>query len=359
MRARHESHRRIQRLATLAVTTVAALAVVSCTSRGSSETAGPGSPAAANPAESREGWPRELTLGLAGGNDLEVALEYNKPLAARLEKATGLAVKLFLPTSYSGVVEGMRARRVDAMQVGVFSYLLAVQEAGAEAVAVDVTAGDPPVYEARRRAEYYSVISVKKGNGIASLADLKGRTFTFVEPASTSGHLVPKTELLNAGLTPDKDVKTRFAGSHPAALIALWNGQSDASASAETMLSRMAASGQIEYCGFADGEIGRPRTIAEVKAVFDACPAGRIVAIHYSDPIPGTPFAVRGDLPAALKAAIRTSLLDTPGDPDFIRTAKRWYIDPSRGLGLPTLDAHYDQMRQMAKLLDLNLKGLQ
>jgi phosphonate transport system substrate-binding protein len=308
----------------------------------------------------RPGWPSGLTLGLAGGIDAESALESNKPLAARLEKATGLPVKLYHATAYSSVVQAMRSKRVDGLQIGVFSYLLAVREANAEALAVYVnTFAEPAVFDPRLRPEYCSVIVVKKGNGIRSLADVKGRTFTFVEPASTSGHLVPKTELMKAGLVADRDFKTRFAGSHASSMLALWNGQSDASAVSEMSLRNAVASHQIDYCGFPDHDIGRVRSAEEVKAVFDACPDGSLAPLHYSYPIPGTPIAFRADLPADLKAIIKASLLSTRDDPDFITHAKRWYVDPSQDLGLPVLDAYYSRLREMTKLLDLDLKGLQ
>jgi len=304
------------------------------------------------------GWPDQLRLGMAGVNDAEAALERNAPVARRIQDATGIPTKFFTLTSYSSVVEAMRAKRIDGMQVGVFSYILAVEQARAEAVAVYISSyGEPAVYDPLLRPDYYSVICVKKGNGIRSLADLKGRTFNFVEPASTSGHLVPRNELIRAGLVPDKDVKTRFAGDHAASIISLWNGKADAAAASEPSL-RLLGRRQIEYCGFPDHEIGRARTAVEIKAVFDACPDGRIAAIHYSFPIPGTPFALRADLPADLKAAIKASLLATPGDAEFIRAAKRWYVDPSVEKGLPNLDAYYDEMRAMARLLDLDLHGL-
>jgi phosphonate transport system substrate-binding protein len=313
----------------------------------------------ADPNRLPPGWPKELTLGLAGGVDAEAAMESNKGLADRLAKALGIPVKLHHAAAYSSVVQAMRAKRVDGLQVGVFSYLLAVQEANAEALAVYVnTFAEPAVYDPLIRPEYYSVISVKKGNGIASLADLRGRTFTFVEPASTSGHLVPKTELIKAGLVPDKDVKTRFSGGHSASLLALWNGTAEAAASAEPALSNARRNNMFEYCGFPENEIGRRRTPEEIKAVFDACPNGKLAPIHYSFPIPGTPIAFRADLPADLKAKIRESLLSTPADAEFIKSSKRWYVDPSKEMGLPNLDAYYNQLREVAKLLDLDLKGV-
>ena len=78
----------------------------------------------------------------------------------------------------------------------------------------------------------------------------------------------------------------------------------------------------------------------------------------FSVQIPGTPFALRGDLPADLKAIIQASLLSTPQDPQFIREARRWYVDPSVHLKLPNIFAYYDSMREMAKLLDLDLTRL-
>jgi ABC-type phosphate/phosphonate transport system substrate-binding protein len=113
--------------------------------------------------------------------------------------------------------------------------------------------------------------------------------------------------------------------------------------------------GQVEYCGFPDGRIGRPRSDAEIQVVFDACPNGKLVAIRVT-PIPGTPFALRGDLPADLKEIIRASLLSTPQDAEFIREAKRWYVDPSVGMKLPNILTYYDAMRDMGKLLDLDLR---
>ena len=93
--------------------------------------------------------------------------------------------------------------------------------------------------------------------------------------------------------------------------------------------------------------------------MFDACPDGRLAPLHYSFPIPGTPIAFRADLPADLKAVIKRALLSTAGDPAFIHAARRWYVDPSVEMGLPNLDAYFDRMRELAKLLDLDLRGLE
>lgn len=315
----------------------------------------------AEPAPSaRAGWPQELIIGVAGDSDGDAPLDNHAPIAARLGRATGLPVKFYTSTNYSVIVEALRARRIHALQLGVFSYLLAAEHANAEALAVFVnTFADPAIHDPALVNGYYSIIVTKKGSGVRSLADLKGKTFNFGDPASTSGHLVPKTEMIRAGLTPGTDVKTRFAGDHAAAMVSLWNGHADAAAVSESNLRNIVESGLVKYCGFPLHEIRRPRTVEALREVYERCPAGVLVPIHYSFPIPGTPFAVRADLPADLKNAIRETLLGTADDAEFIRTAKRWYADPSTGMGLSKLDAYYNPLREMAKLLDLDLRTVQ
>jgi phosphonate transport system substrate-binding protein len=305
-------------------------------------------------------WPSELNCGLFGGDDAEGALRDNEPLADYLSNYLGIPMEYTVGTSYNAVIESMRAGHTNCGTVGPFSYILAVQEAGAEAVAVEVYANDEnPVYDPTLRPAYFSVISVKKGSGIDSLDDLKGKTFSFVDPASTSGFLIPSSEFHAVGIDPENDMTTIFAGSHPTSAIALWNDKVDGAASTETTLVNLAKEGQIDYCGFADGKTGVDRTPEEIKAVYDACPDGSIVAIAYSSPIPNTPFAVKSDLPESLKQAIKDALLDIRNHPDLIAQTKTWYIDPNieYNLGLPHLDNYYDPLREVAKQLDLDLKS--
>jgi phosphonate transport system substrate-binding protein len=323
--------------------------------------ASPAAPPAASGSKSdpRADWPKALRLGLFGGTDSEATIADNKPVAEYIQERLGIPVTYFTGTSYSAVIEAMRAKRVEAMQVGPFSYLLAVQEAGAEALGITVsTRAQPAVFDASLRPAYFSVISTKKGSGIRSIADLKGHSLNFVDPASTSGHLIPKTLLLANGLVPDRDVKTVFAGAHPTSVLALWNDKSDAASSTETTLYNLAQNNQIEFCGFADGEVGKDRSPADVSSLYDACPNGKIAMVAFSDPIPNTPFAVRGDLPPTLKQAIKEALLAMKDQPDVIARSKRWYLDPSKEKGLPSLDAYYNPLREVAKTLDLDLKTL-
>jgi phosphonate transport system substrate-binding protein len=308
----------------------------------------------------RAGWPKTFRLGLFGGDDAEETLRNNEPFKKYMEEKLGIPVEVFTGTSYGAVTEAMRANRVDGMQVGPFSYVLAVQEANAEALAVSVSsAAQEPKYDPTVKPYYISVAFAKKGNGVATLNDLKGKGFNFVDPASASGHLAPKTMLIKRGINPDKDLRAVFAGSHPTSVISVWNDKAPAGGTNESNLKRLADSGQIEWCSYPDGEINKVRTEAEIKSLYDSCPNGKIVTLAQTDPIPNTPFAVRQNLPESFKAAVKQALLDMKDRPDMVTTMKRWYVDPTQEFGLQTLDQFYNSLRDIAKLLNLDLKELE
>jgi phosphonate transport system substrate-binding protein len=64
---------------------------------------------------------------------------------------------------------------------------------------------------------------------IKSLADLKGKTFAFGSPSSTSGHLMPRYFLLQQGIDPEKDFKRiAFSGAHDATAAFVESGRVDA-----------------------------------------------------------------------------------------------------------------------------------
>ena len=316
-------------------------------------------PAAADP---KADWPKEITIGFFAGDDAEKALKDQTAFIDRIQKNMGVTVKGVTGSSYSAVIEAMRNKKADAMIVGPFSYVLAVQEANAEALVVNLTPtvkkGDTAKIDPNLKPYYYSVLITKKGSGIKSINDLKGKDFAFVDPASTSGHLMPKTSLLNNKIDPDKDMKVIFAGSHPSAVQAVWNNKVPAAATFEGNLYALAKDGQIDFCAFPDGIVGKPRTQAEVDANYANCKDGSIVPFFYSVPIPETPFAVRADLPQSFKDAMKKTLLDATNDPAYVAAAGSYFVDPTKDLGLARLDDFYNILRDAAKLLNLDLKKM-
>jgi phosphonate transport system substrate-binding protein len=318
----------------------------------------PEAPVAATPGNyDKTDWPSEMNCGLFGGDDTTAALADAQPFADYLSAWLGIPVEYTTGTSYNAVIASMASNHTNCGTVGPFSYILSVEEAGAVAIGVQVySSAETPVYDPSLTASYYSTIVVKKGSGISSLEQLKGHAVSFVDPASTSGYLLPAADMIESGVDPEKDVQAIFSGSHPSSAIALWNDKVEAAAIYESALPQMAAEGLIDYCGFPDGKVNVPRTQEEIDAVYEACPDGSIVAISYSAPIPNTPFAVKSDLPASLMQAIYDALMNMKNEPELIAQTAYWYIDPTGdSLDPARIDAFYDSLRKVAEALDLDL----
>ncbi|HVW57716.1 MAG TPA: phosphate/phosphite/phosphonate ABC transporter substrate-binding protein [Rhizobiaceae bacterium] len=152
--------------------------------------------------------PYEATAVLAPLYD-----EFGKLLAAKL----GCPVKIQITTSYTTEIEAMRQGKLEAAELGPFGYELAKKEVpGLTAVAQFGSSDGKPV-------SYWASIVTWKGSGIKTLKDLKGKSFAFADPASTSGYLMPAYGMKSVGLDAKKDVKGVFAGTHTASFEALRN----------------------------------------------------------------------------------------------------------------------------------------
>ena len=255
----------------------------------------------------------ELLMGLVPAEDPSVVVNDNQAIIAALETSTGMRVKPFVATDYNGVIEALRAKRLDLAILGPFSYVLAASVTPVDPIAIAATK--------TQGASYHALIIARKDSGITTLADLKGRSFSFVDPSSASGHLFPKTGMLNAGLNPDTDLRAIFAGSHDASVLALLNGKVDAAAVADSLLDTVVARGLAKR--------------EDLSVVWQ------------SDPIPGAPVVMRSDLPADLKAklvAAFAAMHDVPWSKGAVIT--RW---------VPATDADFQIVRDTARLLKLDL----
>jgi phosphonate transport system substrate-binding protein len=315
-------------------------------------------PAGAGPAKLPAGWPPRLRIGFFVGDDVIEGAEADRHLVAYLERRLGMPVEAYSATSYTAVIEAMRAGRIDAMAVGPFSHILAMREARAEALAVIVTfEGREPKYDPELPPYYFSLILARHGDGFPDLASLKGSSFGFVDPASTSGHLFPRALLLRAGLNPDRDLRVLFTGSHAASALAVSRGKVVAGACSGYGAERLHQEGMLRVAASPAGDLfHHARSASDLAAHRAAAQPGELIVLAQSAPIPRTPFAARADLPADLKARLREALLDTARHPELVPTLRRWFVDPAPAMGLANLDALYEPVREVARVLELDLQ---
>lgn len=237
-----------------------------------------------------------------------------KPLGEYLEQQLGMPVKFTPVSDYAAVVESLASDRLDLAWLGGFTFVQA-----------RLKTGDAIPLVQREQDEQFTSKFITADPEVKSLADLKGKTFAFVDPSSTSGHLFPKAGLIKAGFDPDNDFsRVIFSGGHDASAIAVQNGKVDAGAVADALLESAIARGMVKQ--------------------------DEIAIVWKSPPIPGAPFVMRTDLPEPLKKRLRAAFAqqkDLPWGPNA--TIKRW---------VPVDDSHFDVVRDTARLLKLDIKKL-
>jgi phosphonate transport system substrate-binding protein len=177
--------------------------------------------------------PREAELGteenpiiwaLVPSGETDTVLSGFQSVADIIFEQTGLVVEPFVATEYAGVIEAMSADppKAHMASLATFAYMLAAERGVAEAELVSLRRGS---------ASYNGQIFARTDSGITSLADFAGKTFCGVDPLSTSGWIIPSFTLGAAGVDVNNDLDVVFAGSHDAAVSAVYNGECDGGSS--------------------------------------------------------------------------------------------------------------------------------
>ena len=141
------------------------------------------------------------------------------PLGKYLEQQTGMKVEFIAVTDYAAVVESLATGRIDMAWLGGFTFVQASKRTNGAAI---------PIVQREEDTRFTSKF-VTSNPQIKTLADLKGKTFAFGSPASTSGHLMPRYFLIQAGIEPDRDLKNiAYSGAHDATVAFVQSGKVDA-----------------------------------------------------------------------------------------------------------------------------------
>ena len=113
---------------------------------------------------------------------------------------------------YAAAVEALANRKVDLAWFGGFTFVQAQIRSGGKAV---------PIVQ-REEDEKFRSVFITSDPAIKQLSDLKGKDVSFGSQSSTSGHLMPRSFLLQAGVDPDKDFRrVAYSGAHDATIAAV------------------------------------------------------------------------------------------------------------------------------------------
>jgi len=239
-----------------------------------------------------------LIMGLIPAEDPKAMMEQYTPMKNWLEKEMKRCIKLFTATDYTGVIEAMRAKKIDFAWFGPFSYVLANERAGAEAFAVGIGANGKTTYraylvatpEVAQKLDISTPLEGEQGMKVLKekLNNFKKQfTFAFTDTASTSGYAVPRYFMYKVNLDPDLLFKkVGFVGTHDAAEFSIKNKTIDIVADNDVTYSKMIGEGKISK---------------ETNIV-----------IWQSPELPGSPMAFRKDLPNDVKAALKDHIVKVP-----------------------------------------------
>jgi phosphonate transport system substrate-binding protein len=159
------------------------------------------------------------------------------PIAAYLEKELGMKVEFTPVNDYPAAVEALVNKKVDLAWLGGFTFVQASLRSGGKVI---------PIAQREEDTKFQSVFIAKTDSGIKSLADLKGKQVSFGSQSSTSGHLMPRHFLLQAGIDPEKDFKrVAYSGAHDATIASVVSGKVDAAALDITVWRKFVAENRV------------------------------------------------------------------------------------------------------------------
>jgi phosphonate transport system substrate-binding protein len=214
--------------------------------------------------------PKIIRLSLIPKKNLaSQAVEY-QPLAKALEASLKRPVELILAPSYGAVVEGLLAANIDLAELGPASY------AQAKARDARITAFASLIQGVGLHTDasdsYRSLLIVRSDKNFKGISSLRGGNVSLIDPASTSGALIPRQAINQlTGMPLERYFgRVTFAGSHDRAIQAVQKGVVDAAFVSSSRLDEALRTGSV-----------RP---------------DEIVVQWKSSPIPYDPFVYRGQL---------------------------------------------------------------
>ena len=160
------------------------------------------------------------------------------PLTKYLERTVGMKVDFVPVNDYPAAVEALVNKQVELVWFGGFTYVQAQIRSGGKII---------PIAQREEDTSFRSVFITQTNSGIKRLTDLKGKQVSFGSQSSTSGHLMPRSFLLEVGIDPDKDFKrVAYSGAHDATIAAVVNGRVDAAALDITVWRKFVSENKVD-----------------------------------------------------------------------------------------------------------------
>jgi phosphonate transport system substrate-binding protein len=226
-----------------------------------------------------------LRVGFVPAEDAQQVIQNAQPIVDILQKQLGMEVGL-RSADYRRV-EALRGNKLDIAFLTPASYVLAKNEANVRVALKSERKGSP---------YYYAAIITRADSGIKTLEDLRGKTFAFGDPLSTSANVFPRKMFHERGIDPVRDFKqVLYSGGHDATVLAVLNGKVDAGAT---------------YANSPDSN-----DTAWMRYLKNTEDIKKIHAIAFSEPIPADNLVINGNLDERIGKKVEEIFLELSHDP--------------------------------------------
>src|SRR6478735_165883 len=232
---------------------------------------------------------KEFRVGILGGENETDRLRNYQCLADHLKQEFGFEkVSLFPAADYDGVIQGLLGGTLDFAELGASGYA---------AIAIKNEKAVTPILTTVQKdgsTGYYSIGLALKSSGIKNIKDAKGKKLGYADPDSTSGYLVPLTQIpKDTGMPNDQFfASTQFNGGHENNLLAAYDGKVDVAVD--------------DSSGLGDFKDGYTSGTFRKEVDKGAVDPNKLVEVWRSPLIPNGPLVVRN----ALGDAWETKLTD-------------------------------------------------
>lgn len=195
-----------------------------------------GSPGAGTPVALNS----DETFAISAIPDQDVAVLNRQfgEMASYLAATTGLKVEYVPMVDYAALVTAFERGDI---QLAWFGGLTGVQAQAA-------VEGTEAIAQRPRDAKFHSRFIVQADLPVEELADLESLSFTFGSESSTSGHLMPRYFLMEAGIDPETDFNglPNYSGSHDKTIELVQAGAFQAGALNEAVWEARVAAGDVD-----------------------------------------------------------------------------------------------------------------
>lgn len=246
----------------------------------------------------------------------------NEEFRKDMSNALGVKVEELEGGEYSVGIEAMKAGKLDVLLVSPMSYYQAKKIANVEPLVTTTSMGAVPY-----KTDF---IVSKNDTKTKHLADLKGKTFAFVDPASSSGYMFPKAKLVQE-LDLDADKlenpgyffeSVTYSGKHDSSVVGVAKGDYQAAAVTAQIIPDLVEAGLIN-----EGDV---RVVGETDVIPNAC------------------YVIRADLPQEMKEKIKEFYLGYENETYF----ESFYGDKGTRF-IEAKDEDYKVIDEMVKALNI------